>query len=65
MSCPKGTNLVKELARGHGSPVTDGLPKDGGIVAPQDLAWSANPVVSLRPIASDLNTKRRGRDITT
>lgn len=35
------------------------------VITSRNISWSANPVCTLRPLASDLNVTKRGRCITT
>lgn len=58
MTCRTGTDLAQVLdAKDQAE-----HPVDASLaITSRYLAWSANPIVSLRPLASDLNTVRRGR----
>lgn len=41
-------------------------PVDASIeIRATNISWCANPVTTLRPLASDLNVTKRGRCITT
>lgn len=60
--CTGYTDLA-ELLEDHGDGEQPaGNPVDAGIrIRPDTLSWSANPVTTLRPLASDLNVTARGR----
>lgn len=68
MSGCTGTDVTVVLAGNRIDPEqgTAEHPVDTGIViATRNVSWSANPVCTLRPLASDLNVTKRGRCITT
>jgi hypothetical protein len=53
------TDLRVLLAGNQGEPAEH--PVDASVViSPAVISWSANPVIALRPLGSDVNTARRG-----